>query len=108
MNHPRTKKLVRLLVALSFLATSHVHAALYSLSQNVNSPIPDGNPTGFSTSIFASGLEQTLTDVKVVLNVAGTYNGDLYAYLMHGNTGFAVLLNRVGKTSINPFGFGDT
>ena len=40
----------------------------------------------------------------MTLNIAGGYNGDLYAYLSHG-AGFAVLLNRVGRTSVNTDGY---
>ena len=32
----------------------------------------------------------------MTLNLSGGWNGDLYAYLVH-NSGFAVLLNRVGR-----------
>ena len=45
--------------------------------------------------------------MDVTLNISGGYNGDLYCYLTHGS-GFSVLLNRVGQTSLNPGGYGDT
>jgi hypothetical protein len=44
--------------------------------------------------------------VSVRLNLTGGYNGDLYGYLTH-DTGFAVLLNRVGLSSSNSFGYAD-
>jgi len=43
----------------------------------------------------------------VSLDISGGSDGDLYAFLSHGSTGFAVLLNRVGKTATDPFGYGD-
>src|SRR5262249_30283949 len=49
-----------------------------------------------------------LEDVTVSLDISGGSNGDLYAYLQHGSTGFAVLLNRVGKTASDPFGYSDS
>jgi len=45
-----------------------------------------------------------VTGVSVSLNLSGGWNGDLYAYLVH-NSGFAVLLNRVGSTAANEAGF---
>jgi hypothetical protein len=42
----------------------------------------------------------TITDVNVGLQLSGGWNGDLYAYLVH-SSGFAVLLNRVGRGTGN-------
>lgn len=71
--------------------------------------IPDGNVTGWSDTRTISDIPSELdriVDVNVRLEISGGYNGDLYGYLVHGS-GFAVLLNRVGKTSGNAFGYGD-
>jgi hypothetical protein len=38
------------------------------------------------------------------LSISGGFNGDLFGYLTH-DSGFAVLLNRVGRTSGNTFGY---
>ena len=73
--------------------------------QQVNQLIPDGSPTGLASTINVSGQAFSIADIKVDLDITGTYNGDLYAYLVHGN-GFAVLLNRVGATSSNVYGYG--
>lgn len=78
----------------------------YSIS--VNSAIPDGNPVGLVSSTNISGLSGSITSVQVDLNITGGFNGDLYAYLVGPTGGFAVLLNRVGLTAGNPFGYGDT
>jgi subtilisin-like proprotein convertase family protein len=103
-----TIKLSATIVTLSMLAGAAANAGLYTYDQTVNAAIPDANPNGMYSTITVSGLTGlTVADVNVVLNVSGTCNGDLYAYLSHGNSGSAVLLNRVGRTSANPFGYGD-
>jgi len=68
--------------------------------------IPDNNASGvaFAFNISAGG-PLVITDVTVDLNIAGGWNGDLYAYLSHGS-GFSVLLNRIGSTAGNPGGSG--
>jgi subtilisin-like proprotein convertase family protein len=48
----------------------------------------------------------SISDVDVKLNISGSWNGDLYGYLVH-SSGFTVLLNRVGRTSSSSFGYGD-
>lgn len=74
----------------------------------INAPIPDGDVNGLANSHVLSGFEagNTLTNLMVSLNISGEYNGDLFAYLVH-DTGFAVLLNRVGRTGAAPFGYSD-
>lgn len=71
--------------------------------------IPDGNLSGWSdtrTITYSEIPDPRIVDVNVRLNLSGGFNGDLYGYLVHGS-GFAVLLNRVGKTASNPFGYSD-
>ena len=71
------------------------------------SAISDGSLNGWSDSrtvIGASGL-WTITNVQVTLNLSGGNNGDLYAYLAHGD-GFTVLLNRVGVGQAEGDAFG--
>ncbi|MCX8091008.1 MAG: hypothetical protein N3I86_08775, partial [Verrucomicrobiae bacterium] len=75
--------------------------------------IPDGNVAGWSDTrtipnLFNLSPNDTseIVDVNVRLTISGGYNGDLYGYLVHGS-GFAVLLNRVGRTSGNAFGYSD-
>jgi subtilisin-like proprotein convertase family protein len=71
--------------------------------------IPDGSLTGWSDTVNVSvpgtSLNQ-MTDVSVTLNLSGGWNGDLYAYLVH-NSGFAVLLNRVGRGTGDAPGYGN-
>src|SRR5690242_13438813 len=84
-----------------------LNAQAQSFTNTVNTAIPDGNPNGISSSINVTGLESALQDITVSLDISGGSNGDLYGFLSHGSTGFAVLLNRVGKTSTDPFGYSD-
>lgn len=72
--------------------------------------IPDGSLTGWSDTETVSAPElSSIENLTVTLNLSGGWNGDLYAYLVHSsgpNTGFAVLLNRVGVASGNSAGYG--
>jgi hypothetical protein len=77
-----------------------------SFTNFVNTAIPDGNPNGVSSTLDVSGLVGTISKITVSLDTAGGWNGDLYAYLSYEG-GFAVLLNRVGKTISDPLGYGD-
>jgi len=67
--------------------------------------IPDGSLNGLADTRTVSGASGSwqITGLTVVVNVSGGVNGDWYAYLTHGS-GFAVLLNRVGVGSSDPFG----
>lgn len=67
--------------------------------------IPDGNLSGWSDTRNVTGLNGAIQDVSVTLDLASTWNGDLYAYLVHGG-GHTVLLNRVGVPGA-PNGYGD-
>lgn len=64
--------------------------------RTVGTVIPDNNAGGVTNTIAVNTPITRLTDVEVILNVSHTWNGDLYAYLVHGS-GRAVLLNRVGR-----------
>ena len=103
---------------LKFLAVAAIALAAASLAQaqvivtntssvSVNSAIPDGNPSGMTSSTSLSGVQGTITDVSINLTISGGFNGDLYAYLSGPSSGFTVLLNRVGVGSGNSFGYSD-
>lgn len=68
--------------------------------------IPDGSLVGWSDTRTVSGLAGAISDVNVGLNLSGGWNGDLYAYLVH-SSGFAVLLNRVGRAGTSGAGYND-
>jgi subtilisin-like proprotein convertase family protein len=49
--------------------------------------IPDNTPAGVAYQInFNDPLAWGITSISVTMNISGGYNGDLYAYLSHGNT----------------------
>ena len=83
-------------------------AALYS-SGTLNQAIPDADPNGYANHISVSGFGGGLyvSQVVVRLNISGGYNGDLYGYLSYGGV-LVPLLNRVGTSGTDSFGYGDT
>jgi subtilisin-like proprotein convertase family protein len=91
---------------LSLLVLTSASQAALQFSQSVNQLIPDGSPSGLASTISITGQGVTISDLTVTLDVNGSYNGDLYAYLRHGNS-IAVLLNRVGATPADISGYGD-
>ncbi|MDB6037206.1 MAG: peptidase and in kexin sedolisin [Verrucomicrobiales bacterium] len=76
----------------------------YSFSPNL--AIPDGNATGVKDVQTISSSIASIADITVSLNITGDFNGDLAVYLRH-DSGFTVLLNRVGVTGVNSFGYDD-
>jgi hypothetical protein len=78
---------------------------------NVNLAIPDDNQFGVQNSQNIVGVPGSISSIQVSLDIAGTgdgaFNGDYYAELVNGAGGFAVLLNRVGVSSANSFGYSD-
>lgn len=99
-------KLFQVVIVVLLLGCATGQAALsYNTfsSGSLNTAIPDANPTGISSSITVSAMQNSLAAVNVYLNVSGGYSGDAYAYLSYGGM-TVVLLNRIGKTASNPFG----
>jgi hypothetical protein len=71
--------------------------------------IADNTLTGIAETHWLGGLELEnlrVREIEVVLQVAGGWNGDLYAQLSHNGVS-SVLLNRVGVSSTDPFGYSD-
>jgi len=98
-----------LLAAGALIAGNAAQAQLFTntLSYTVNQPIPDNNLNGFSDTRTVVSEIFSITDVRVTLNISGGFNGDYYAYLTH-DSGFAVLLNRVGRTISSDLGYPDS
>jgi subtilisin-like proprotein convertase family protein len=97
-----------LLAAVLFGAVTASAVGPGTISENWSGSqvIPDNNASGVAFAFnIAAGDQLVITNVEVSLNIAGGWNGDLYAYLSHGS-GFAVLLNRPGRTAGNSFGSG--
>src|ERR1700712_3427900 len=66
--------------------------------------IPDNNASGAAFAFnFNTPTASMISGLTIDLTIAGGWNGDLYAYLSHGSS-FSVLLNRIGRTSLNPDG----
>jgi subtilisin-like proprotein convertase family protein len=78
---------------------------------NLNLAITDNDPNGVQNSQTVTGLSGSIANIQVRLDLEGTgdgaFNGDYYVELVNSAGGFAVLLNRVGMSSANPFGYGD-
>ncbi len=105
--------LARLLPAAAFLGSwttigSAQSTTNYNFTFPVNAAVPEGDLSGLAVTTNLTDMGGTITNVTVSLDVSGGYNGDLYVYLRGPNGGFAVLLNRVGVTSGNAFGYPDT
>ena len=101
MKRERTISLIAILLALTPRASALVNTFSWSGSQL----IPDNNASGVAYTFNFVGGPLAITNVSVSLNIAGGWDGDLYAYLSHGS-GFSVLLNRIGSTSGNSGGSG--
>ncbi|MEI7902162.1 MAG: PEP-CTERM sorting domain-containing protein [bacterium] len=86
--------------------TTHTHAAVVAEWSGAQE-IRDNDASGVAYSFTLSGQPSEITGISVSLSVSGGWNGDLYAYLSHGD-GFAVLLNRVGVMTAGSDGYGNT
>lgn len=103
----RSVFLAILLPAVSTAPAAVFESPLYNSFQGQSSlAIPDGNPVGVSDTREIVTSEPTIVSVRVTLNLDTSFNGDLYAYLRHGDQ-LAILLNRPGKSAAEPFGFSD-
>jgi subtilisin-like proprotein convertase family protein len=102
-----------ILTGLFAVALTTAQASVFTFSSGtLNQNIADANPAGYSSTIAASGIiddlsDDTILDVNVTLNITGGFNGDLYGYLVSPDGALSVLLNRVGRTSGNAFGYSD-
>lgn len=78
---------------------------LFSVT-DLNLQLPDGTGMGVFNQYAVSGIDGQIAKVMVTLDLSGTWNGDLYAYLSSGDSN-AVLLNRVGRTDSSSWGYSD-
>lgn len=77
---------------------------------DLNQAIPDGNAAGLSDVRTLNSAIVNVSRVRVSLRIDGEFNGDLYVYLRHiqsGDTNLTILLNRVGRTAANAAGYAD-
>ena len=102
------KSIQKMLLCLGAIAPATMSGQTTATTNyTVGVTIPDSSASGIaSTTVFASSQIYQMTDVEVSLTIFGGFNGDYYAYLAH-DSGFAVLLNRVGRDSGSLFGYPD-
>src|SRR5205823_8362522 len=91
----KTMKSVTLLATLILGLWGSAQAAVYDTGFLNAGAIPDGNLSGWSDTRAVSGLSGSISAIQVTLDVAGGYNGDLYAYLSYDGK-LVPLLTRVG------------
>ena len=95
-------------MALLFAGLAGAQTNFTYSSGTLNTAIPDGNPVGISSSTSISVQSASyISSIHVNLDITGGFNGDLYAYLAGPTGQFAVLLNRVGVTAGDAFGYSD-
>lgn len=70
-------------------------------SGNVNLAIPDNNPTGVTSTLTASGLVGTVSNVTVTLNITHTWDSDLNVFLIGPDGTQITLFSNVGGSSNN-------
>ena len=105
---PRSPAPLAAALLLGVLAPAQADLFVYT----PNLAVPDGLASGVTDSQNVTTAFNFLTDVNVSLkltptaNSGGGYNGDLYVSLVH-ESGFSVLLNRVGRRTGSAFGYGD-
>ena len=86
-------------------------AATVTFSNNTVASIPDGSSSGLASVINIAGNSESVVSAEVSLQIQAApgeeaFIGDLYVYLSNG-TDKAVLINRLGRTSTAPGGYGD-
>lgn len=97
----------KILVILGLAAALAARADITITTNGVGGIVPDNNLSGWANTLTLSGYAgYTVSDVNVTLELTGGWNGDLYAYLVH-DTGFSVLLNRVGVLANGSVGYGN-
>lgn len=99
------------LLALALATALPAGAATIIQTDNANTNIPDGSSSGLARLINVAGGAESVVSVEVSLQIEAApgedaFLGDLYVYLTNG-TDVAVLLNRAGRTSTAPAGYGD-
>ena len=102
----KTKSIAALLLGLLLAPGAWGQTITYSTNYSIGLGIPDNDFSGLASTKTFSTTITALTDLNVFINVSGTYNGDLYAYLTY-SSGFSVLLNRPGRRAADLSGYND-
>ena len=69
---------------------------------SLNQVIPDNTPAGVGDSINFGATGLSISDISISIDISGGYNGDLYAYVSHGDT-LVQLLNPNPAVSTSGF-----
>ena len=101
-----TLKCSLLAVALGCGLSASAQTITTSTNFPVGLEVPDDAPSGLASSKIISTPIAYITKVKATLKLSGTWNGDMYCYLVH-SSGRTVLLNRVGRRAASSLGYGD-
>lgn len=100
---------MKILITLAVLAAGsfplHATTIITRFDFTINQPIPDNDPVGFSDTRQVSSPITAITGVTILLSMEGGWAGDMYAYVTHAS-GFAVLINRPGRSGTNLAGSG--
>jgi len=102
------KKTLGILMSLLVTLASRADLTNLSVTNTPNAAVPDANPSGLTSTLNVSGMSGVTASLTVALNLTGGFNGDLYAYLLSPQGSLVVLLNRVGMSSGNSFGYGNS
>lgn len=95
-------KQILTIVSLASVLTFNLSATVVQWFSSPGVTISDNSAAGSTFSSGALGSSEAITDVSVLLNISGGYNGDLYGYLVYTVGGTSVshlLLDRVGGGS---------
>jgi subtilisin-like proprotein convertase family protein len=104
----KLKKTLGILMSLLVTLASRADVTNLSVTNTPNAAVPDANPAGLASALNVSGMSGVTAGLTVALNITGGFNGDLYAYLLSPQGSLVVLFNRVGISSGNSFGYGNT
>ncbi len=97
---------MRILILLSMISLGCVRADAWTWT--MSSAIPDNDPSGMQNTQSVSGYTEEIESISVRLRLGGdplAFGGDLFVSLQSSNGGYAVLLNRVGRTNDDPLGY---
>ncbi len=97
---------MRILILLSLISLECVRADAWTWT--MSSAIPDNDPSGMQNTQSVSGYTEVIESISVRLRLSGdplAFGGDLFVSLQSENGGYAVLLNRVGRSAGDSFGY---
>ena len=101
------KKTLGILLLLLVALTSRASSTNATFTATPGLTVPDANPVGLVSTLTVGDMTGNTINLTVNLDITGGFTGDLYAYLVSPTGTIVVLLNRVGMSSSDPFGYGD-